>query len=102
MSSSKSLLTPYRTVGLFLDENAPHLFSMGKKDFLLTSTSHSFKLFKLPEMKIKLLGPNLPKKIRAITAHNDNILIASGNLLYHFELYHLVIIMLFFYIFRSM
>lgn len=90
MSSSKPLLVPYRSIGLFIDENRPHLFHIGKKSFLLASTHHSFKLYKLPEMKVKLLGPNLPKKIRAVTAHNENIFLACGNEIYHFEYYHLV------------
>ncbi len=90
MAESKPLLVPYRSIGLFVDENKPHMYSMGKKAYLLTSTSHSFKLYKMPEMKIKLLGPNLPNKIRAISSHNDNFFIACGNLIYHFEFYHLV------------
>lgn len=84
MSNQKPLLTPYRSIGLFVDENKPAIFNAGKKSFMLTSTSHSFKLYKLPEMKIKLLGPNLPNKIRAVAAHNENIFLASGKNIYHF------------------
>jgi len=90
MSQSRPLLAPYRSIGLFIDENKPFLFHAGDKSFLLASTSHSFKLYKLPELKVKLLGPSLPNKIRAVAAHNENIFLACGNKIYHFQYYHQV------------
>lgn len=59
-------MQPYKTIGTFLDSKRPSLFSAGKKTFLAVATNNSYKVYKMPEMKIKLLGPHFENKIRFI------------------------------------
>ena len=92
MSKKSILLKPYRTIGLFVDDNKPFYYSIGKKSYLAASTGRSFKIYKMPEFKIKLLGPDLSHKIRAITAHNENVFLAAGSSIHQFHYYHQVLI----------
>lgn len=84
------ILRPYKTIGVFLDGNKPLYYSAGKKDFLATSTGNSFKIYKLPELKIKLLGPHLPHSISAISAVNEFLYIATKNEIIQMKYYHIV------------
>lgn len=68
-------MQPYKTIGTFLDTKRPSLFSAGKKNFLAVSTNNCYKVYKMPEMKIRLLGPHFEPKIRFILG-------GSGNKLY--------------------
>ena len=86
-----SLLKPYRSIGQFIDTNAPYNYFIGKHEYLACSTSHSFKIFKLPELKVRFLGPNLEHKVRAIVCHNEYVFVASGSQIFKFHYYHLVI-----------
>ena len=85
----QSLISAYKSIGLFLDSNSPHLFSSGSKSFLLASTTHSYKLYSIPSLKIKLLGPHFPHKIRAFTAINESLFLAIGNIIYKMKYYHI-------------
>jgi hypothetical protein len=41
-------LRPYKTLGIFADANAMHMYSAGKKSFVAASTHRSFKIYSLP------------------------------------------------------
>ena len=62
----QSLLKPYKSIGLFLDNNPGHIYNAGEKSFLVHSCEHSYKIFSLPDLKIKLLGPHLNCPISAV------------------------------------
>lgn len=89
MNTNISLLSPYKTIGLFLDNNPPYLFSAGKKSFMAVSCKNSYKIYKLPDMKIKLLGPHFPHKITAFAAANENLYISCKNSVYRMKFYHI-------------
>lgn len=90
MTSQNTLLKPYRSLGLFIDSNRPFLYNAGKKTYLAVSTSHSFKVYTFPDLKIVLLGPSLPNKIKSIAAINELIYLATASTVYVFRFYHLV------------
>ena len=86
---NSSLIAPYKSIGLFLDSNPPYFFSAGLKSFIAVSTHHSYKIYKLPDLKIKLLGPHFPHKIRAIAAHNDFLYISVKSQILQISYYHI-------------
>jgi U3 small nucleolar RNA-associated protein 21 len=88
--SQGQLLRPYKSIGVFLDSNRPLYYSAGKKDFLAASTGNSFKIYKLPELKIKLLGPHFPNSISSISAVNEYLYVASKNEIIQMKYYHIV------------
>lgn len=61
-----SLIKPYKSIGLFLDSNQGHLYQAGEKSYLVQSCENSYKIYSLPDLKIKLLGPHLLDKISCI------------------------------------
>jgi U3 small nucleolar RNA-associated protein 21 len=83
------VLLPYKSVGVYLDPIPPFIFQINKKEYLLVSTLHSFKLMRLPSLKIKLMGPHFPNKIRAICAVNERIFIATKNKIHRLHYYHI-------------
>lgn len=83
------VLLPYKSVGVYLDPVPPFIFKINKKEYLLVSTIHSFKLMKLPSLKIKLMGPHFPNKIRAVSAVNERIYVATKNIIHRLHYYHI-------------
>lgn len=86
---SESLLAPYKSLGIFLDNNPCCLFSAGDKSFLAVSTGNSYKIYKVPDLKVKLLGPHFPHKINTVAAMNENLFISSKNIVYKMKFYHI-------------
>lgn len=86
---SESLLAPYKSLGIFLDNNPCCLFSAGDKSFLAVSTLNSYKVYKVPDLKVKLLGPHFPHKINAVAAVNESLFLASKNMVYKMKFYHI-------------
>lgn len=89
IDSSDSLISPYKSIGLFLDNNAPYIYSAGNKSFMAVSTNHSYKIYKLPDLKIKLLGPHFPYKITSFVAHNELLYLACKNEILRVKFYHI-------------
>ena len=85
----ESLISPYKSLGLFLSSTPPVQFSAGGKSFLAAPTSHSFKLYKLPDLKIKLLGPHFAHKIQAICAKNESLYLATKTGIVRLKYYHI-------------
>ena len=54
-----SLIKPYKSIGLFLDQNPGHIYSISDKSYLVHSCGNSYKIYSLPSLKISLLGPHL-------------------------------------------
>ena len=83
------VLVPYKSVGVYLDPVPPFIFQINRKEYLLVSTIHSFKLMKLPSLKIKLMGPHFPNRIRAVSAVNERIYVATKNIIHRLHYYHI-------------
>lgn len=69
------LLQPYRSLGLFIGSLKPKIYNCGKTTYLLCPLNRSFKVYELPDMKIKLMSGDLPGNILACNARNEEILI---------------------------
>lgn len=86
----KTLLRPFKSLGVFTDSNTQCLYNAGKKLFLASSCGHSFKTFSIPDMKISLQGPHFEGKIRSIIGFNEFLLIAVKNKVYKMRHYHIL------------
>ena len=82
-------MKPYKSIGLFLDSNPGHLYTIGDKTYLAHSCEQSYKIYSLPSLKISLLGPHLAFPLLDIGCHNQSAYIAQKNELLEFEHYHI-------------
>ncbi|KRW99587.1 WD40-repeat-containing domain [Pseudocohnilembus persalinus] len=62
----QALLRPYKSVGVFIDDNPFFVYNIANQSYILTSTDHSFKVYTLPQIKVQLLSPTFPNKIRIL------------------------------------
>jgi hypothetical protein len=51
-SEKKTLLEPYKTQGVFVDKYPGVVYNLGKKLFFAVTCGHSYKVYKLPELKL--------------------------------------------------
>lgn len=58
--------------------------------YLLAATNRSFKVYALPTLKIKFLGPTLSHKISAVEVSNEIAFVAGENSLQAFHFHHVV------------
>lgn len=72
-------LYPYRSIGSFTNGKAFHIYKIDDKLFLATSTGKSYKVFTLPDLKIKFLSPTFQDDIHFIACHNEftNVVFAN-------------------------
>jgi len=62
----KSLLKPYKSIGLVLDHHPGSIYGSGEKSYLVHSCKNFYKIYSLPDLKVKLLGPHLKHPISCI------------------------------------
>lgn len=54
---------PYRSIGSFTNGQAFHTYKIDDKIYLATTTGKSYKIFTLPNLKIKFLSPTFKNDI---------------------------------------
>lgn len=87
---NSSLLHPYKTIGEIIGGTGSNcLIKTGKKYHLATTTSNSFKIYKLPDLKLQLVGPHLKDKITCLTGVNEHLYIALKNKIFVYKFYHI-------------
>ena len=82
-------ISPLKSIGLVIDGPAL-VYTIARKPYMLASTGKSFKVYSLPSLKIKFLGPTLEEPISCVEAFNESTFIATGNTLRRFHFHHVL------------
>lgn len=88
MENSNQLLKPYKSIGLFGDDNPFYIYTAGNKQFLALSTNHSYKVLSVPELKVVLQGPHFEGKVRQICGYNEFVFVAEQKMVHKMRYYH--------------
>ena len=84
------IIEPYRSLGLYTDNNKIHYFKRATERFMLTSNEHSFILYNLEKLKIERISPPLDKKITALYPYKNKIFTGIGNKVQLWEKIHII------------
>jgi hypothetical protein len=60
------IIEPYRSLGMYTDNNKIHYFKRGMDRFMLTSNNYSFIVYNLEKLRIERISPPLEKKNNCI------------------------------------
>ena len=73
------IIEPYRSLGVYTDNNKIHYFKRGIERFMLTSNKYSFIVYNLEKLRIERISPPLEKKITALNPYKTKIFTGIGN-----------------------
>ena len=84
------IIEPYRSLGMYTDNNKIHYFKRGIERFMLTSNNYSFIVYNLEKLRIERISPPLEKKITALCPYKTKIFTGIGNKVQLWEKIHIV------------
>ena len=73
------VIEPYRSLGMYTDNNKIHYYKRGIERFMLTSNKYSFIVYNLEKLRIERISPPLEKKITALYPYKTKIFTGIGN-----------------------
>ena len=84
------IIEPYRSLGMYTDNNKIHYFKRGIERFMLTSNNYSFIIYNLEKLRIERISPPLEKKISALYPYKTKIFTGIGNKVQLWEKIHII------------
>ena len=84
------IIEPYRSLGMYTDNNKIHFFKRGIDRFMLTSNNYSFIVYNLEKLRIERISPPLEKKITALYPYKTKIFTGIGNMVQLWEKIHII------------
>ena len=84
------IIEPYRSLGMYTDNNKIHYFKRGMDRFMLTSNNYSFIVYNLEKLRIERISPPLEKKITALYPYKTKIFTGIGNKVQLWEKIHII------------
>lgn len=81
-------LEAYRSIGVFVDGETHQVYTIDKKSYLLATTGRSYKVYSLPDLKIRLLSPSFPDRVTHVAAVNQFTFLVCERRLYKFQFSH--------------
>ena len=84
------IIEPYRSLGMYTDNNKIHYFKRGIERFMLTSNNYSFIIYNLEKLRIERISPPLEKKISALYPYKTKIFTGIGNKVKLWEKIHII------------
>ena len=88
--SNFRIIEPYRSLGMYTDNNKIHYFKRGIERFMLTSNNYSFIVYNLEKLRIERISPPLEKKITALYPYKTKIFTGIGNKVQLWEKIHII------------
>ncbi|KAK3221191.1 hypothetical protein Dsin_008216 [Dipteronia sinensis] len=70
---------PYRAIGYITNSVPFSVQRLGTETFLTVSVGKAFQIYNCAKLNLVLVGPQLPKKIRALASYRDFTFAAYGN-----------------------
>lgn len=83
-------IEPYRSIGVFLDGNSAQIYKIDKKMYLICATGSSYKVYSLPDLKIKIMSQSLEERIISVLSHNEYTFAITKNNIHKFHFGHLI------------
>ena len=84
------IIEPYRSLGVYTDNNKIYFFKRGIDKFMLTSNKYSFIVYNLDKLRIERISPPLEKKITALYPYKTKIFTGIGNKVQLWEKIHVI------------
>ena len=84
------IIEPYRSLGVYTDNNKIYFFKRGIDRFMLTSNKYSFIVYNLDKLRIERISPPLEKKITALYPYKTKIFTGIGNKVQLWEKIHVI------------
>ena len=84
------VIEPYRSLGMYTDNNKIHYYKRGIERFMLTSNKYSFIVYNLEKLRIERISPPLEKKITALYPYKTKIFTGIGNKVQLWEKIHII------------
>ena len=84
------IIEPYRSLGMYTDNNKIHYFKRGIERFMLTSNKYSFIVYNLEKLRIERISPPLEKEITALCPYKTKIFTGIGNKVQLWEKIHII------------
>ena len=84
------IIEPYRSLGIYTDNNKIHFFKRGIDRFMLTSNKYSFIVYNLEKLRIERISPPIEKKITALYPYKTKIFTGIGNKVQLWEKIHII------------
>lgn len=79
---SNSPLEPYWAIGSFFEGIANFLYTIDNKAYFTCATGNSYKIYTLPDLKIKLLSPSFEKKVDFLAVFNEFVFVVVDKSIY--------------------
>ena len=84
------IIEPYRSLGMYTDNNKIYFFKRGIDRFMLTSNKYSFIVYNLEKLRIERISPPLEQKITALYPYKTKIFTGIGNKVQLWEKIHVI------------
>ena len=84
------IIEPYRSLGIYTDNNKIYFFKRGIDRFMLTSNKYSFIIYNLEKLRIERISPPLEKPITALYPYKTKIFTGIGNKVQLWEKIHII------------
>ena len=84
------IIEPYRSLGMYTDNNRIHYFKRGVERFMLTSNKYSFIIYNLEKLRIERISPPIEKKITALYPYKTKVFTGIGNKVQLWEKIHII------------
>ena len=84
------IIEPYRSLGMYTDNNKIYFFKRGIDRFMLTSNKYSFIIYNLEKLRIERISPPLEKPITALYPYKTKIFTGIGNKVQLWEKIHII------------
>lgn len=72
------IFEPFRAIGYITSEVPFSVQRLGTETFVTVSVGKAFQIYDCAKLTLRLVGPQLPKKIRALASHRDYTFAAYG------------------------
>ena len=89
-NKSFRIIEPYRSLGIYTDNNKIYFFKRGIDRFMLTSNKYSFIVYNLEKLRIERISPPLEKPINALYPYKTKIFTGVGNKVQLWEKIHVI------------
>ena len=89
-NKSFRIIEPYRSLGIYTDNNKIYFFKCGIDRFMLTSNKYSFIVYNLDKLRIERISPPLEKQINALYPYKTKIFTGVENRVQLWEKIHVI------------
>ena len=89
-NKSFRIIEPYRSLGIYTDNNKIYFFKRGIDRFMLTSNKYSFIVYNLDKLRIERISPPLEKQINALYPYKTKIFTGVENRVQLWEKIHVI------------